>query len=529
MHPSLLALALSTLISEDAACIGAGLLVATGELTFLEASLSCGLGIFFGDLLLYAAGRFSHGLVRRWLGEERLARASTWLEAKGVSAIVTSRFTPGLRLPLYVAAGIVRTSLPLFVGGLLFAGAIWTPALIGAAALLGGRMLPLPLPVLLLLGYFGFKMLTKLVRIVPDLLDPWRRRRLYGRLLRLVRWEFWPTWAMYAPVFVYALWLSAKFRSWTLFTLSNPGIPSGGLVGESKSAILAELARDGSSALRFELLNSSLSVEDRIERARRWPLPLVLKPDTGERGAGVMVIRNEAQLRQYLQAHHEPLILQDYVAGVEFGILYCRLPDGPARIESLTAKTFPSLAGDGVHTRAQLILLDDRAVCLTDHYISVQAELADQIPKLHEPFRLVELGSHSRGSIFLDAHHLITPELTAAVDRVAQQHPGFHLGRFDVRAASLEGLRRGQFKVLELNGVGGEPTHIYDPAVDLWSAYRALFRHWRSAYQIGAWYRAQGHRPMPLRMLIQRIRGTEPTVPASPVAEEPTVTTAPRG
>ena len=57
-------IALSTLVSEDLACIGAGLLAARGTVDFLPATLACLVGIFVGDMLLYAAGRF---LGRSWL------------------------------------------------------------------------------------------------------------------------------------------------------------------------------------------------------------------------------------------------------------------------------------------------------------------------------------------------------------------------------------------------------------------------------------------------------------------------------
>ena len=49
---------------------------------------------------------------------------------------------------------------------------------------------------------------------------------------------------------------------------------------------------------------------------------------------------------------------------------------------------------------------------------------------------LVEVGSHCRGAIFLDASDLLTPALEDAVERVSRPHPGFHLGRYDVRAES---------------------------------------------------------------------------------------------
>ena len=89
--------------------------------------------------------------------------------------------------------------------------------------------------------------------------------------------------------------------------------------------------------------------------------------------------------------------------------------------------------------------------------------------------------------------------LTAAVDAMAQSHPGFYFGRFDVRSPSIEDLQAGSFEVLELNGVSAEATHIYDPSVSLLEAYRTLLGQWRIAFEIGAMNRTTGSGPMPLK------------------------------
>ena len=54
-------------------------------------------------------------------------------------------------------------------------------------------------------------------------------------------WEFWPAWLFYIPVGANYLRLALKYRGFTLPTASNPGIFSGGFVGESKIATLRDL------------------------------------------------------------------------------------------------------------------------------------------------------------------------------------------------------------------------------------------------------------------------------------------------
>ena len=98
----------------------------------------------------------------------------------------------------------------------------------------------------------------------------------------------------------------------------------------------------------------------------------------------------------------------------------------------------------------------------------------------------MEIGTHCRGAIFLDGERLRTPELEDAVDRLSRAYEGFFFGRYDLRVPSVEELRRGRgFKVIELNGVTSEATHIYDPRNGLRAAYRTLFEQWRLAFEIG--------------------------------------------
>src|SRR5262249_11796162 len=66
-------------------------------------------------------------------------------------------------------------------------------------------------------------------------------RQVSARLVRWRHWEFWPAGMFYPPVAIYCGWLAIKYRGLTLPTAANPGIFSGGVVGESKMATLREL------------------------------------------------------------------------------------------------------------------------------------------------------------------------------------------------------------------------------------------------------------------------------------------------
>src|SRR5262245_55467415 len=107
------ALIVGTLVSEDLACISAGLLIREGRLGLLTGVTACGAGILLGDVSLWAVGRLSTTAVGRWPAVSRyVARLPVddmrrWLDQHAALAMIGSRFMPGSRLPLYLCAGIV--------------------------------------------------------------------------------------------------------------------------------------------------------------------------------------------------------------------------------------------------------------------------------------------------------------------------------------------------------------------------------------------------------------------------------------
>src|SRR4051794_19774660 len=377
----LIAIALATLASEDLTCIATGALIASGQVGPVSGVLACAAGIYFGDLLLYFAGRLAGGpIVRRLVSRERLDRASAWMAERGATVVLLSRFTPGLRLPTYVAAGLLKTRFWTFNSYFLLAALIWTPLLVGSAALFGRRP-------------FGLAAALAL----------WHGRKSVLRCLRSWRWEFWPPWLAYLPVVPYLLYLGVKHRSLTLFTAANPGIPSGGFVGESKSAILTRLTR----VPAFQVVRPG-------ETVRVPEFPIVLKPDVGERGTGVAIARTEDEVCRYLASATQDTIVQQYVAGLEFGVFYYRRPhESIGHIFSITEKLFPEVVGDGKSTVRDLVMRDKRAASIASVYLARQT---DRVPAAGERVRLVELGSHCRGAIFLDGGRHATPALRDAVD-----------------------------------------------------------------------------------------------------------------
>jgi hypothetical protein len=347
--------------------------------------------------------------------------------------------------------------------------------------------------------------------------------------------EFWPMWAFYPPVMLYAAWLMLRYRGVLLPTVANPSFPGGGFYGESKAEILALAMRHTPEWVApFIAITrpDAASVEPALECAAALKalsdaglsLPVVAKPDLGCRGAGVKLVRTTDDLHAYLQAFPRgaTLLLQRLVPFEgEAGIFYCRRPgQANGRIISITLKYFPHVTGDGRRTLRQLILEDPRAGKLSHLYLRRHTARLDQVPAAGESIRLAFAGSHSRGAIFRNGTHLVTPEMEACFDAIAKRLPEFHFGRFDVRFEDFTQVQRGRaFTIVEVNGAGAESTHIWDRQTTLPQAWLALMRQYRWLYEIGHANRARGFKPMRWTHFIRDYRREKLLTPQYPATD----------
>ena len=493
----MLVIIFSTFITEDLTCIGTGLLIARGMIGFITGTLACLIGIFIGDILLYlmgkwvAKGTLDKAPLKWFITEKDMQLSYHWFEAKGPAIIIASRFIPGSRFPTYVSAGAIGANFITFMLYFGIASILWTPILVGLAVVLGNEMIEYftiyqDYALWALLALFAtFFVLIKV--IIPSLTYK-GRRLLIGSFRRKINWEFWSPILLYAPVFVYLIGLWIKHKSITLVTMANPGIKFGGIVKESKSEILQSIQLKEMVA-PFRLITPDKEAYNACKifmEEHNLKFPVVLKPDAGERGREVVIPKNESELERFVSAFSVPFIIQKYVDGLEFGVFYVRYPhQKKGSIISITRKEYLWLTGNGEHTLEELILQDDRAVCMAKtHFEQHVDHLFKVIPK-GKRIKLVEVGTHSRGAIFKDATYLNTPELVDSIDEVSKSIEGFYFGRFDIKVPDETHFAEGNsINVLELNGITSEATHMYDPKYPYWYAVKTLCEQWKIAYAI---------------------------------------------
>lgn len=316
--------------------------------------------------------------------------------------------------------------------------------------------------------------------------QPTKRKTLFDKLrtsvvwAKIFRWEFWPFSVFYFPVLFYWAWLSLKARSFFFFTASNPTIEFGGMLGESKDKIF-KLIPDPYIPKTYKL-NAAVDLESFLERLKMEGLdyPFILKPDIGERGWMVELIKNEDELNEYLDRIQVAFLVQEYVSyELELGVFYYRYPNcDHGTVSSIVMKDMLSVTGDGIRTVADLMTDDARAKMHLDHLRMKEPDLLKQTPKRGEKVELNPIGNHSRGTTFLNGNHLIDSRLIKVFDQISKQIDGFYFGRYDLRCRSVKDLYHGKhFKILELNGAGAEPAHIYQPGFSLIQAYKDIIHH----------------------------------------------------
>lgn len=311
-------------------------------------------------------------------------------------------------------------------------------------------------------------------------------------------WEYMPWWIANVPVYGFWLWHSLRSRHFFFFSNVNPSIPLGGAMGESKSEILKLLPQEVVPKWAYVATGASANeVIASLERAG-INFPLVAKPDVGERGFLVKKIDSLDMLLRYLQQWPTPFILQEFLTQPqEASVLFHRFPGEPGRfaITSICLKEFLRVRGDGVSSIRVLMELDTRSAFQIGRFERDFSELMEKVPAVGEEILLEPIGNHARGTKFLNGNNLIDAQLQSAFEAVCRNIEGVHYGRFDLKFQDAAALRRGEFKTMELNGVFGEPAHIYDPNYGTWCAYRDIWRHWEVLFQLHKAQKDRGIQP----------------------------------
>ena len=314
--------------------------------------------------------------------------------------------------------------------------------------------------------------------------------------------EFWPPRLFEIPYYLTLLALCARHRLPILhLAKANYALDHGELALGSKFETQMAFAQDRFPATERLGDGREASQERALAFAQAHGFPLIMKPDIGSVGKGVVKLSDRAALAAQVRALYTPHLLQAYVQRpAEFGVFYVRKA-GQGRITGINEKHFPTVIGDGVTTIGELARNHKR---YSQHWaMFLNSQDLERVPAEGEAVRLSYVGSHTMGCKFTNDTDLLTPALSAAVEAVCASQPGFNFGRLDVRADSTAALRDGEFTIIEINGVASLPTHMFDPKHSLGQGYRIFLQHARHLAEVAVEHR---HRPMSLLPLTKLLR-----------------------
>ncbi len=305
---------------------------------------------------------------------------------------------------------------------------------------------------------------------------------------KITSWEQWPFRIIYIPIGFLWMYYALKARAVWFFSNVNPTLEFSGFEGETKMEMYDQLP--GSIYPKTILIELGINFEMVVELVNEqgFTFPFIVKPDIGTQGLMVNRIENFDQLKRYHTIAPVNYLVQEFIdMPMEFSVFHIRYPgERKGMVTGFILKEYMGVTGDGKHTLMQLIRKHDKAYHYTQELRKVHATHLETILPKGEKYQLSYKGNHNRGAKFVNLYKEIDEKLCQVFDKISVHAGKFHYGRYDLKSTSIEDLKHGiNISIIEFNGVGSEPNHIYDCGMNYAQALNVLFRHWQHMYRIG--------------------------------------------
>lgn len=316
-------------------------------------------------------------------------------------------------------------------------------------------------------------------------------------LNKISNWESWPFYIIYAPLGIVWLYYACKAKAFWFFSNVNPTLEFSGFEGEPKKEMYEQLP----SHLYPETIYVKAKTDFKIVQERlvksNINYPFIVKPEIGMQGILFRKIAREKELYDY--HHHIPVdyIMQEYAdLPLEFSVFHIRYPSqAKGKVTGFILKEYMYAEGDGKSTLLQLIKEHTKAKYYRKEMEHKHEQSLQRILQKGEKYTLSIAGNHNRGARFVNLHKLIDQQLCDVFDNISNQAGEFYFGRYDLKCTSIEDLKAGKnFFILEFNGAGAEPNHIYDCGMSYSNALKEVARHWNDWYKIGEINKKRGIR-----------------------------------
>lgn len=309
-------------------------------------------------------------------------------------------------------------------------------------------------------------------------------------LFNLTHWESWHYHLKYIPIAPVWIWYCIKAKSLWFFSASNPTITFGGFEGEGKMEIYNQLPAGTFPETIYIKAGLELCKVKQMILDNQFSYPFIVKPDVGLMGFMFRRICNFEELKRYHQKMPVDYIVQKFVdLPLEVSVFYYRMPNAEkGTVSGFLKKQAPEVTGDGASTLWQLIQ-NNKDLKYKQHEMKVRhCERLQEVLPEGKRLILSYASNRSQGGKLVSLAHEIDEELTNVFDRISHQTKHFYYGRYDIKCASVEKLKKGvDFFILEYNGAGAGVQHVYGNSFSLWQACSTILNHWKMLYRISVY------------------------------------------
>ncbi|ACU08150.1 conserved hypothetical protein [Flavobacteriaceae bacterium 3519-10] len=320
-------------------------------------------------------------------------------------------------------------------------------------------------------------------------------------IYKINHWETWDWRLKYVPILPVWIWNCIRAKSWWFFSPSNPKLTFGGFEGVSKMSIYQHLppgTYPPSTGIKANLTFPEMQklVED------RYAYPFVVKPDVGRMGYMFRIVRNASELKAYHEIMPVDYLVQELVLHpLEVSVFYYRFPDQKSgTITGFVRKEFLEITGDGHSTVDELMAASPHTCFRLEELRAKHLDKLHLVLQKDEIFCLSYALNLSRGCSLISLEDEIDENLVKVFDELSSYSDTLFYGRYDIKCASIADLKQGKnFSIIEYNGCGAEPHHVYGNGNTLFKACRILAQHWLILAEISRYNYSKGVRYISFR------------------------------
>jgi hypothetical protein len=262
------------------------------------------------------------------------------------------------------------------------------------------------------------------------------------------------------------------------FSAANPKVPLGGFANDSKFSVIKDIPAE------FKPKTILISKNDNTDTLKLkiqegdFIFPIFAKPDIGEGGFLVKKINCWDELLNYHSKHNMEYLVQEFIHfSTELAVLVHNA-EGELKISSITEREHLSITGDGYSNLAKLLSKDKR---VKFRIKSIKNQCESQLNIILEKgqnYKPTSIGNWNYGATFIERTELLNETILESFTNLNKKINLFNYARYDIMCHSIEDFLKGKLIILEINGVKGEPIHMYDRKYSLYQAYKEIFKHW---------------------------------------------------